>query len=164
MLSFSTSASKPKDIKSFLAIPTEETEAKQKLKIAKMPPKSKIAAKRNDKVNSKKGRKKGSDDEAYVADKADKKKEKAEKDPNAPKKPQTAYFLFMNANRAKVKEAEPDLKFGDMTKKLTAMYKALSEEELKEWNDKANEDKERYNAEMEAKGLAKAKKAEPPVG
>ena len=129
-----------------------------------MPPKGKIAAKRNDKLASKKGRKKGSDDEAYVANNADKKKEKAEKDPNAPKKPQTAYFLFMNATRAKVKEAEPDLKFGEMTKKLTEMYKNLSEEEMKEWNEKAKEDKERYQAEMEAKGLAKAKKPEPAAG
>lgn len=80
-----------------------------------------IATKRNDKAAAKKvgGKKKkvDSEDEAYVAAKGA--KDKKEKDPNAPKKPQTSYFLFMNAKREGVKTAEPGLKFGELTQKLT---------------------------------------------
>mmetsp|Transcript_31935 Transcript_31935/g.42284 ORF Transcript_31935/g.42284 Transcript_31935/m.42284 type:complete len:172 (+) Transcript_31935:114-629(+) len=125
-----------------------------------MPPKSTIAAKRTEKANSKKGKKKGSDDEAYVASTGGK-AAKAEKDPDAPKKPQTSYFLFMNAKRPETKAADPSLTFGTLTKKLTEMWKGLSDEDRKEWEDKAREDKERYQAEMEAKGLAtKVKKVD----
>ena len=94
-----------------------------------MPAKGKIASKRNDKAKRKFGqRKNGSDDEAYKSH--DYQAKKVEKDPNAPKKPQTAYFLYMNAHRAEVKAAEPDLTLGELTKKMTEMYKALPEEEL----------------------------------
>ena len=41
----------------------------------------------------------------------------------------SSYFLFMNANRDQLKKDEPDLKFGDMTKKLTEKWKALTEKE-----------------------------------
>lgn len=43
-----------------------------------------------------------------------KKSNKKKKDPNAPKKPQTAYFLFMNKNRAAFKEKYPDASFGEL--------------------------------------------------
>lgn len=45
---------------------------------------------------------------------ASKKVKKKKKDPNAPKKPQTAYFLFMNKNRAAFKEKYPDASFGEL--------------------------------------------------
>lgn len=118
-----------------------------------------IASKRFDKAEAKKavGKKKkvDSEDEAYVATKAS--KDKPEKDPDAPKKPQTSYFIYMNAKRPEVKAAEPDLGFGPLTKKLTEMWKALSDSERKKYEDLATKDKERYQAEMEAKGLAKKK-------
>ena len=43
-----------------------------------------------------------------------KKTPKKKKDPNAPKKPQTAYFLFMNKNRAAYKEKYPEASFGEL--------------------------------------------------
>lgn len=113
-----------------------------------------IAAKRNAKVGGKR-KKVDSEDEAYVASKGQ--KEKKEKDPDAPKKPQTSYFLFMNTKRPEIKAAEPGLGFGDMTKKLTEMWKALTDEDKKTYEDMAAKDKARYQAEMEAKGLAKPK-------
>ena len=80
-----------------------------------------IASKRNEKAAAKKAqpkkKKADSDDEAYVATKAQ--KEKPEKDPNAPKKPQTAYFIYMNMKRGELKAAEPTLGFGPLTQKLT---------------------------------------------
>lgn len=55
----------------------------------------------------KKGKKGGSDDEAYVGTKS--KKPAKEKDPNAPKKPTCAYFLFMKERRVSLKKEEPSL-------------------------------------------------------
>ena len=42
------------------------------------------------------------------------KKKKAKKDPNAPKRAQSAYFLFMNSNRERIKEENPDAAFGEI--------------------------------------------------
>ncbi len=113
-----------------------------------------VAAKRGAKVGGKR-KKEDSQDEAYKECKGQ--KAKKEKDPDAPKKPQTSYFLFMNAKRAEVKLADPTLSFGAMTKKLTEMWKSLSDEERKTYEDLAAKDKARYQEEMEAKGLAKPK-------
>jgi hypothetical protein len=78
------------------------------------------------------------------------KKKKATKDPNAPKRPMSAYFLYSNAIRNSVKEQNPDAKFGDIAKIISAQYKELTESELAGWQKKADADKERYQAEMEA--------------
>ena len=125
-----------------------------------MPGRGAIADKRNEKAAVKKGgakkKKIDSEDEAYVANKAG--KEKKEKDPDMPKKPQTSYFLFMNAKRPQVKADEPNLGFGELTKKLTQMWKDLDDEARKEYEDLAVKDKQRYQKEMEAKGLAKKPK------
>jgi structure-specific recognition protein 1 len=51
---------------------------------------------------------------------------KKKKDPNAPKKPQTAYFLFMNKNRAAFKEKYPDASFGELVSSwLFVIFPAL---------------------------------------
>ena len=129
-----------------------------------MPVNKSIAAKRTEKVEEKAGAKKiigkkkkvDSEDEAYVGAKGA--KEKKEKDPDAPKKPQTAYFLFMNANRNEVKTANPELAFGPLTQKLTSMWKDLSDTERKKYEDLAAKDKERYGAECSAKGMTSSKK------
>ena len=44
------------------------------------------------------------------------KKKTSKKDPNAPKKPLSSYMYFMNENRARIKEAEPDASFGDLVR------------------------------------------------
>ena len=56
----------------------------------------------------------------------------------------SSYFLFMNANRDQLKKDEPDLKFGDMTKKLTEKWKALTEKEKTKYEDMAAKDRARY--------------------
>ena len=45
---------------------------------------------------------------------ADSKGQTKKKDPNAPKKPMTSFMLFSNANRAKVKEQNPGISFGEL--------------------------------------------------
>ena len=56
----------------------------------------------------------------------------------------TSYFLFMNVKRKETKEADPTLTFGTLTKKLTDLWKALTPEEKKIYEDLAAKDKLRY--------------------
>ncbi|KAL1916519.1 uncharacterized protein VTP21DRAFT_5710 [Calcarisporiella thermophila] len=72
---------------------------------------------------------------------------KRKKDPNAPKRPLSAYMLFSQEKRKQVLEENPDVKFTEVGKLLGAMWKELSEEEKKIYNDKASKDKERYERE-----------------
>ena len=78
------------------------------------------------------------------------KRKKAKKDPNAPKRNMSAYFLFSVHIRPTVKEENPEAAFGDIARIISAKYKALKDSERKVWEDKAAEDKERYQREMEA--------------
>ena len=41
-------------------------------------------------------------------------KKKKKKDPNRPKRNMSAFFLYSNANRARIKEENPEAKFGDI--------------------------------------------------
>ena len=77
-----------------------------------------------------------------------KKKGKKKKDPNAPKRAMTAYFLFANSRRQEIKAENPDISFGDLNKQIGAEFKALSEEERRPWDEKAEKDKERFKSEM----------------
>lgn len=43
-----------------------------------------------------------------------KKKRKAKKDPNKPKRNMSAFFLYSNANRARIKEENPGIAFGSV--------------------------------------------------
>jgi hypothetical protein len=70
-------------------------------------------------------------------------------DPNKPKKGNTAWIFFTNDMREKVKADNPDAKTTDLTKIMSPMWKALSPEEKKPYEDKAKADKERYEKEME---------------
>jgi hypothetical protein len=53
-------------------------------------------------------------DSAEVVVKKKRKKRKKNKDPNRPKRNMSAFFLYSNANRARVKADNPDAKFGDI--------------------------------------------------
>jgi hypothetical protein len=77
------------------------------------------------------------------------KKPKKKKDPNAPKRPMNAYFLYSNANRARIKAENPDAKFTEIPGIASAEFKALSDKEVSKWQKAAAEDKARYQAEME---------------
>ncbi|CAG62781.1 uncharacterized protein GVI51_M10483 [Nakaseomyces glabratus] len=69
-----------------------------------------------------------------------------ERDPNMPKRPTNAYLLFCEMNKEKIKEGGSV----DVTKDLTESWKNLSEQERKPYYRLYNEDRERYQAEMEA--------------
>eukprot|EP00522_Entomoneis_paludosa_P008598 CAMPEP_0172442372 /NCGR_PEP_ID=MMETSP1065-20121228/2822_1 /TAXON_ID=265537 /ORGANISM="Amphiprora paludosa, Strain CCMP125" /LENGTH=905 /DNA_ID=CAMNT_0013192211 /DNA_START=91 /DNA_END=2808 /DNA_ORIENTATION=- len=88
------------------------------------------------------------DDDDDDEEKSPKKRKKKAKDPNAPKKAQTAYILYASKMRSTVKEDNPDASFGELTKIVSERFKALSDEERKKWDDRADADKQRYKTEM----------------
>eukprot|EP01083_Nonionella_stella_P019168 53282_1 len=79
-----------------------------------------------------------------------KKSKKKKKDPNAPKRNQSSFFLYSNATRNDVKVANPEAKFGEIAQIISRHFKALPEEERAYWNEKAAQDKVRYQGAMEA--------------
>lgn len=78
------------------------------------------------------------------------KKGKKKKDPNKPKRNMSAFFLYSTANRAKFKEENPELAFGDLAKLISKRFKELDEKERKKWDKKAEKDKTRYLEEMKS--------------
>jgi|AntRauTorckE5430_2_1112549.scaffolds.fasta_scaffold00204_9 hypothetical protein len=60
-----------------------------------------------------------------------KKKRKPKKDPNKPKRNMSAFFLYSNANRARIKEDTPGIAFGevvsvkDMLPKFVMCYQRM---------------------------------------
>ena len=66
-------------------------------------------------------------------------------DKNAPKRGMSAYFFFMNAKREQIKEENPGINFLDIGKKSAEMWKVL--EDKSEWEEKAKQDKVRYEKE-----------------
>jgi len=77
-----------------------------------------------------------------------KKTKKVKTDSDEPKKKRapTGYLLFNSATRAEAKaalsEAEESTNPKDVTRELGRRWKALSEEERQEWNDKAKQQKD----------------------
>lgn len=56
------------------------------------------------------------------------KKQKRKKDPNAPKRPQTAFFLMCADRRDALRAEFPDLRIGEIAKKLGAEWAACQGE------------------------------------
>jgi len=65
--------------------------------------------------------------ETYISEEEEapppKKKRKPKKDPNKPKRNMSAFFLYSNANRARIKEEQPGIAFGE----VVSIKKVLSE-------------------------------------
>ena len=77
-------------------------------------------------------------------------KAKAKKDPAAPKRPQSGYMAYGAKRRPELKHSEPDLSFGDLTKKIAAEWNSMSDSDKAPFQATANADKERYQREKEA--------------
>ena len=85
-----------------------------------------------------------------LLEKNEKKKEK--KDKNAPKGAKSAYILFCADERPKVKEEEPGMDAKKIAAELGKRWKELKEddeEKVKEYQKMAEEDKVRFQKEME---------------
>jgi len=104
-----------------------------------------------------------SDKKRSSSKKGKEKRRKRTKDPNAPKRPQTAFFLFMNDRRAALKQERPDIGFGDVAKILSEEWKKASKAVKDKYESIHNKDKERYERELAAynanQGSKKSKKS-----
>lgn len=87
----------------------------------------------------------GSDSEGD--DDAGKKKRK-KKDPNEPKRPMSAFFLWLQANRALIKEKHPDISPTELTKRGGELWREVSAEDRKSYEDKAAELKAKYEKDI----------------
>jgi len=70
------------------------------------------------------------------------------KDPNRPKRNMSAFFIYSNAHRKRLKEENPSIKFGEVARALSTEFKALGAKEKKKYEKLAEKDKERYQKEM----------------
>ncbi|XP_044152805.1 FACT complex subunit SSRP1 isoform X1 [Bufo gargarizans] len=103
----------------------------------------------------------GSDDEEVEKKKKPKKpkivkerkpRKKAEgkkaKDPAAPKRPMSAYMLWLNASREKIKSENPGISITDLSKKAGEIWKGMGKDKKEEWDRKAEEAKRVYEKAM----------------
>jgi len=92
-----------------------------------------------------------------------KKKTKRDKDPDAPKRPLTAYFLWMNANRENLKKKWPGLSVTEFSKKAGEEWKTIDDKA--KWEAKSKKAKELYEEQMieykKSGGGAKASSSKP---
>mmetsp|Transcript_15908 Transcript_15908/g.44003 ORF Transcript_15908/g.44003 Transcript_15908/m.44003 type:complete len:800 (+) Transcript_15908:244-2643(+) len=77
------------------------------------------------------------------------KAKKKKKDPNAPKRATTAFMFYSTKMRPIIKEKQPDIKFTEMGKLIGEKWRELSADDKREFEIKAEKDKERYAKEME---------------
>jgi len=84
----------------------------------------------------------------HTGKKVGKKRSKTERDANAPKRNLSAYLLYQNAMRDQFKRENPGMTFGQLSKYTSHMYKNLTPDERAEWDNRAAEDKRRYDEQM----------------
>ena len=70
-------------------------------------------------------------------------------DPKKPKRSKSAWLLFCDDKREGVSNDLGTKKMGDVTKKMGLMWKELTEEERKPYEEQAAKERENYLAEME---------------
>ena len=71
-------------------------------------------------------------------------------DPNRPRRNLSAYLLFQNANRERIRKENPagGISFGQMSKRASQLWERITPEEKEKWEKEAAEDKARYEREM----------------
>eukprot|EP00745_Piridium_sociabile_P012208 TRINITY_DN1894_c0_g2_i2.p2 TRINITY_DN1894_c0_g2~~TRINITY_DN1894_c0_g2_i2.p2 ORF type:complete len:106 (+),score=9.51 TRINITY_DN1894_c0_g2_i2:2090-2407(+) len=78
----------------------------------------------------------------------EKRRKRAKKDPNQPKRPQTAYFAFLDERRTSVRQKNPESTIKELSGILGAQWRELTEEEKAPFQRIADEDRRRYETEM----------------
>lgn len=71
-------------------------------------------------------------------------KGKKQKDPNAPKKGMSAFMIFSQENRSKIKESNPEATFADIGKMVGESWRGLTEKQKLSYTNKSEADKVRY--------------------
>ena len=74
-------------------------------------------------------------------------------DPKKPKRAKSSYLYFCDSIRDNIKKESPNIKIGDLMKKIGVLWKDLSKEKRGKFEDMHAKDKERYEDEMEAYNL-----------
>ncbi|CAF0875171.1 unnamed protein product [Brachionus calyciflorus] len=70
------------------------------------------------------------------------------KDPSAPKAPLNGYLVYFNEERSEMRQKNPNIGFGELTKIIAAKWKELPTDEKQKYINEAELDKERYVKEM----------------
>ena len=70
------------------------------------------------------------------------------KDDAPPKKPLTAFFIFLNDNRASYRQEHPELSFADLTKALSVQWASLDSVEKAKYDEKAKDMKNAYKSAL----------------
>ncbi|XP_076150057.1 FACT complex subunit SSRP1 [Alosa pseudoharengus] len=91
-----------------------------------------------------------------VKERKPRKKEKRSKDKGAPKRPMSAYMLWLNASRERIKAENPGISITEISKKAGEMWKQIGKDRsergnlaaLTEWEGKAEEAKKDYERAM----------------
>lgn len=78
-----------------------------------------------------------------------KRNKRGPKDPMAPKRASGAYVFFTNEMRPKVLDEYPGIKFVELGKVLGERWRALTPEQKKLYEELANQDKVRFQMEMQ---------------
>lgn len=122
-----------------------EKEKSSKKEACSSKPPVKRKPKGKDGEGSEKRKPKGKDGEG-----SEKRKPKKKKDPNAPKRPMMPFMYFSMAERAGVKDSNPDLAPTDIAKKLGEMWQKMSTEDKQPYILQSQADKKRYEKESAA--------------
>jgi hypothetical protein len=78
----------------------------------------------------------------------EKAEKKSKKESNSPKRGLSAYIFFCQDKREEVKKNNPSLKATEILSELGKMWKSLTDKKKKPYEEKAKEDKVRYEEEM----------------
>ncbi|CAG9331765.1 unnamed protein product [Blepharisma stoltei] len=93
--------------------------------------------------------------------KAAKKQKRVKKDKSGPKKPKSAFMFFSQDRRQTLKTEQPDLKITEQSKVIGKEWGELTDAEKAPYQEKANQDRERYNKEKASSPKEEEKKEEP---
>ena len=66
------------------------------------------------------------EEEEVVVVKKTRKKKKKNQDPNRPKRNMSAFFLYSNAHRDRIKQEQPEAKFGDIVSRYPSILHVCS--------------------------------------
>ncbi|XP_075220675.1 structure specific recognition protein [Lycorma delicatula] len=100
----------------------------------------------DDEEKEKKKKKKKERKTKTISEKPRKRRQKKEKDENRPKRAASAYMLWFNENREKIKSDNPGIAFTDIAKKGGELWKKL--EDKSEWEAKSAKLKAEYDEAM----------------
>src|SRR6478672_4048224 len=75
---------------------------------------------------------------------------RSERDVAAPKRNLSPYLLYQNAMRDQFKRENPGMTFGQLSKYTSHMYKHLTPDDKATWEARSQQDKARYEAEIQA--------------